>query len=109
MTDKAKSVMVEAQTGGLRKQPKRTPVADSKRPGPPAARGGDFAPEPPLPVKPIHGPSGPPSAGFGPEHLRQVLELSADVSTDRLCEDAALEIERLRSPPRLGAKTWDLP
>lgn len=39
---------------------------------------------------------GPLKVQYGAEHLRRVLSLSADASTERLCEDAAVEIERLR-------------
>jgi len=45
--------------------------------------------------------SGPRQELVGVEHLRNVLRLSADADVERICEDAANEIEQLReqAPP----------
>lgn len=51
----------------------------------------------PDPAEPIHGPARPPSVPFGLAHLRKALSLSAEISVDRLAEDAAIEIESLRA------------
>ncbi len=51
-----------------------------------------------LPIH-THGPQARPARLFGPERLRQVLDLSPDADTDRLCQDAADEIESLRARP----------
>ena len=101
--DQAKEAMIDAQTRGRGKRSRRSaPASTTKqsRPGFPAGRGAESnatTAGPPQPVAPIHGPRRPPSTRFGPEHLRKVMSLSSDASLDRLCEDAALEIERLRT------------
>ncbi len=46
-----------------------------------------------------HGPSGPVEVLYGVNHLRRVLDVSADVNIQRLCEDAAVELEELRKEP----------
>lgn len=43
-----------------------------------------------------HGAREPVATPYGADHLRQVLNLSADVPFQRLCEDAAAAIEELR-------------
>jgi len=43
-----------------------------------------------------HGMSSPIDAPFGLSHLRDVLRLSADVPQDKVCQEAALDIKRLR-------------
>ena len=99
--DKAKEAMIDAQTRGRGKRSRRsarTPAGkQEKRPGLSAGRVAESSAGPPQPVAPIHGPRRPPSTRFGPEHLRKVMSLSSDANLDRLCEDAALEIERLRT------------
>jgi len=78
----------------------RTPTTKQSRPGFPAGRGAESNATtggPPEPFTPIHGPRRPPSTRFGRGHLRKVMSLSSDANLDRLCEDAALEIERLRA------------
>ncbi len=95
--------MTEGKARGRGKRSSRAGRASDKqqgRPGLPARREAEAkatlsgAPEP---FEPIHGPSRPPSSSFGREHLRKVLMLSTDADVDRLCEDAALEIEHLRA------------
>lgn len=58
------------------------------------------APEPDQTPEPVpihtHGPHSRPPERFGRDRLRQVLNLSPEADTDRICEDAAAEIERLR-------------
>ncbi len=99
--DKAEEEMIDAQTRGHGKRSgrsARTPATkQQKRPGLPAGREAESASGPPQPFAPNYGPRRPPSTRFGPEHLRKVMALSPDANLDRLCEDAALEIERLRA------------
>ncbi len=106
--DKAKQAMVDVQTGRHGKRSSRSTRTQAakreERPGLPAGRVAESSAGPPQLVEPIHGPRRPSSSRFGREHLRKVMALSADANLDRLCEDAALEIERLRAtrPPRLS-------
>lgn len=46
-----------------------------------------------------HGPPGPVEALYGVAHLRRVLNLSAEVHIERVCQDAAVELEELRKEP----------
>jgi len=60
---------------------------------------------------PVHGPKTWPGAALsGVERLRKCLAVSPEVAVDRLCEDAAGEIERLRAGQR-SQPDWkdDLP
>ncbi len=110
--DKAQAAMTEGKARGPGKRSNRAARTSDKkksRPGLPARREADAkatlsgAPELLQPIH--HGPSRPPSNSFGREHLRKVLMLSTDVDVDRLCEDAALEIERLRAT-RPASPAW---
>ncbi len=109
--DKAQEAMTEGKARGPGKRSNRAARTSDKkqsRPGLPARREAEStatlsgAPEP---FEPIHGPRRPPSAGFGREHLRKVLMLSEDADVDRLYEDAACEIERLRAT-RPASPAW---
>ena len=54
------------------------------------------APVPPGRVGGLgHGADKPVETPYGVAHLREVMKLSADVPIERVCEDAAMEIERL--------------
>lgn len=44
-----------------------------------------------------HGPQSPVDEPRGVTRLREALELSADVPVEQVCEDAAVEIETLRT------------
>ena len=57
-------------------------------------------PEPEPATTATYGPQRPVQVKHGADRLRAVLELSADVDLDRLCEDAASEIEYLRTLPK---------
>jgi len=53
----------------------------------------------PKPPADHHGPQGPVEVKpHGVAHLRRVLELSASVSVEDLCEEAALRIEQAPEP-----------
>ena len=51
-----------------------------------------------------HGPTSPPTqqTQYGDAHLRTVLNLSLDVSTQRVCEDAARVIESMAAGETLA-------
>ena len=50
-----------------------------------------------------HGPQGPVAATlYGPEHLRRVLSLSAEIPVSELCEEAALKIRALEANAPAG-------
>ena len=70
---------------------------------PPAASQDDApaAPvSPPDPPPAKHGPAGPARTLYGLAHLRAVQNLSTAVPVDQVCEEAALELTRLRAEPR---------
>ncbi len=109
--DKAQEAMTEGKARGRGKRPSRAARASDKqqgRPGLPARREANakatLSGAPEL-LQPIHGPSRPPSNSFGREHLRKVLMLSTDADVDRLCEDAALEIQHFRAT-RPATSAW---
>lgn len=58
----------------------------------------DADPSPSAPSDPIHGPRKPPRF-YGRERLRRLLNLSAEIDLDQLCESAAAEIDDLRDRP----------
>ena len=101
--------MTDSKARGRSKRSSRSapaPATKQGRPGFPAGHGAEAkatSSGPPQPFEPIHGPRRPPSNSFGREHLRKVMLLSSDADVDRLCEDAALEIERLRARPAPSA------
>ena len=78
-------------------------MARSKKSPPPVAPQGDApvgparTPDPP-PAK--HGPAGPARTLYGFAHLRSVMNLTAAVRIDQVCEEAALELTRLRAEQR---------
>jgi len=78
-------------------------MARSKKSEPPATPQGETtaAPEsPPDPPPAKHGPAGPAKTLYGFAHLRAVQNLSNAVPIDQVCEEAALELTRLRAEPR---------
>jgi len=72
----------------------------SKKSEPPATPQGD-APvgpaSPPDPPPARHGPPGPVRTLYALAHLRAVQNLSTAVPIDQVCEEAALELTRLRA------------
>ncbi len=80
-------------------------MARSKKSAPPAAPQGDApaaptSPPPPDPPSARHGPAAPAPTLYGFAHLRAVQNLSTAVPIDQVCEEAALELTRLRAEPR---------
>ena len=78
-------------------------MARSKKSEPPATPQGDAptAPaRPPDPPPARHGPAGPVRTLYGLSHLRAVQNLSTAVPIDQVCEEAALELTRLRADQR---------
>jgi len=78
-------------------------MARSTKSPPPATAQGDttVSPEsPPDPAPAKHGPAGPARTLYGLAHLRAVQNLSTAVPVDQVCEEAALELTRLRAEPR---------
>ena len=78
-------------------------MARSKKSPPPATAQGDttVSPEsPPDPPPAQHGPTGPARTLYGLAHLRAVQNLSTAVPIDQVCEEAALELTRLRAEQR---------
>lgn len=74
----------------MSKQKKIKPAPEESQPQPKI--------KPPGVIRPGgHGPHSPVDQPFGVEKLRRTLQLSDNVPLDRLCEDAAAEIENLRS------------
>ena len=81
-------------------------MARSKKSPPPATAQGDTtvspeSPPDPPPAKPCpeprrDGPAGPARTLYGFAHLRAVQNLSTAVPIDQVCEEAALELTRLR-------------
>ncbi len=51
---------------------------------------------PPPAIAHVHGPRKPRVGALGVDRLRRVMSVSAEVSTDTLCGDAATELEKLR-------------
>ncbi len=85
-------------------------MARSKKSEPPAAPQGDAPAAPanppdPPPAKPCpeprrEGPAGPAPTLYGFAHLRAVMNLTAAVPIDQVCEEAALELTRLHAEQR---------
>lgn len=78
-------------------------MARSKKSEPPTTPGGDAPAAPggqPDPPPHKHGPAGPAPTLYGFAHLRAVMNLTAAVPIDQVCEEAALELDRLRAEPR---------
>ncbi len=65
---------------------------------------------PGAPSHTVHGPSGPPTSVLGVERLRRAMNVSAGVDVDRLCEEAAAELEDLRATRhlRVSDPTFDV-
>jgi hypothetical protein len=77
-------------------------MARSKKSEPPATPQGDApaapaSPPPPDPPPAKHGPAGPPRTLYGFASLRAVMNLSAAVPMEQVCQEAALELARLRA------------
>ena len=68
------------------------PAAPASPPDPPPAK--------PCPEPRREGPAGPAPTLYGFAHLRAVQNLSNAVPIDQVCEEAALELTRLRAEPR---------
>lgn len=70
----------------------------ARRPGaaqPPTTAAAPHAPPSFAPAD-RHGPRGPRVQRYGLDRLREALRLSSEVPLEEVCEDAALELERLR-------------
>lgn len=67
---------------------------------PPATPQGDRAVAPANPPDPPPARHGPAPILYGFAHLRAVMNLTAAVPIDQVCEEAALELTRLRAEQR---------
>ena len=78
-------------------------MARSKKSPPPATPQGattEVPASPPDPPPAKHGRAGPSRTLYGLSHLRAVQNLSTAVPIDQVCEEAALELTRLRAEQR---------
>ena len=75
---------------------KKTATPSRADPAPPL----DQSPSPGVTPRVLHGPRRPAPVLSGVDRLRQVMGLSSEVTTDQLCDDAATELEELRSTRR---------